>query len=160
MVIRGLENYGHDELAREIALRHLRIVAEVFKSTGTIYEMYAPDAEAPGRNAVGDTSIGDFVGPSGITPILLFVEYGIGLKPDAPTNTLTWRVTSNRRSGCERYRFNGRMATLMAEPLQGKDQGIKISVESDDSFILQVIFSGKEKTFTVTEGRNEFKVTS
>lgn len=160
MVMRGLENYGYNELAREIALKHLNIVAEIFKSTGTIWEMYAPDAKAPGRNAEGNPSLKDFVGWGGIGPILYFLEYGIGLKPDAPTNTLTWRVTSNRRSGCERYRFNGRMATLMAEPLQGKDQGSKISVESDGSFILKVIFSGKEKTFTVTEGRNEFKVTS
>ena len=153
MVIRGLENYGYDELARDIALRHLRIVAKVFERTGTVYEMYAPDAETPGMNAVGETSIGDFVGPSGITPILLFVEHGIGLKPDAPGNQLVWRINSNQRCGCERYRFNGHVADLIAEP--SSDGATRITVRSDAEFLLKVSRNGKAATFRVAAGDND-----
>ena len=45
-----LERYGFDELAREVALKHLDLVAEVTKRTGTIWENYAPDAAEPGRH--------------------------------------------------------------------------------------------------------------
>jgi hypothetical protein len=61
MVIRGLETYGFEDRARELALAHLDLVAQVFKNTGTIWENYAPDALAPGKPAKSD-----FVGWSGI----------------------------------------------------------------------------------------------
>ena len=40
MVIRGLENFGYADLAREIAFEHLDRVASVFEKTGTIWENY------------------------------------------------------------------------------------------------------------------------
>ena len=89
MVIRGLERYGQHALAREIALEHLRTVGEVFQATGTVWENYAPDSASPGKPAKPD-----FVGWTGIVPILYFIEYAIGLKPDAPNNRLTWVLTS------------------------------------------------------------------
>ncbi|MBX7235909.1 MAG: hypothetical protein K1X65_16095 [Caldilineales bacterium] len=153
MVIRGLENYGHAALARDIALRHLRIVAKVFESTGAVYEMYAPDAETPGMNAIGETSIGDFVGPSGVTPILLLIEYGIGLKPDAPKNQLNWTINSNRRCGCERYRFNGRVVDAIAEPSSNGDT--QITIQSDGEFLLSVFRDGRKETFHIVEGKND-----
>ncbi|MEI8374341.1 MAG: trehalase family glycosidase [Planctomycetota bacterium] len=73
MVIRGLERYGKHDLAREIALEQLRMVGEVFRTTGTVWENYAPDATKPGKPAKGD-----FVGWTGIVPILYFLEFGIG----------------------------------------------------------------------------------
>ena len=95
MVIRGLERYGRRDLAREIALEDLRIVAEVFRNTGTVWENYAPDAAVPGKPAMKD-----FVGWTGIVPILYFLEYGVGLQADAPHNRLTWVLTSSKRCGC------------------------------------------------------------
>ena len=83
MVIRGLERCGKHDLAREIALEHLRMVGEVFRTTGTVWENYAPDAAKPGKPAKGD-----FVGWTGIVPIVYFLEYGIGLRADAPNNRL------------------------------------------------------------------------
>ena len=46
--------------------------------------------QTPGKPAKGD-----FVGWTGIVPILYFLEYGIGLKADAPNNRLTWALTSD-----------------------------------------------------------------
>ena len=89
MVIRGLERYGKYDLAAEIALEHLKRIAEVFRATGTLWENYAPDAITP-----GNPSKRDFVGWTGIVPILYFLEYCIGLKADAPNNRLTWALTS------------------------------------------------------------------
>jgi hypothetical protein len=51
MVIRGLEKYGYNELARDIALGQLTNVCAVFDKTHTIWENYAPDSVAPGSDS-------------------------------------------------------------------------------------------------------------
>lgn len=139
MVIRGLERYGYDSIAREIALKHLDLVAEVYRQTGTIWENYQPDSVsfgyvelAPGNNHPVRK---DFVGWSGIAPIVYFLEYGIGLKADAPTRTLHWRLAPNGRSGCERFRFGGIVTSLEAEPTEN---GYRLKILSDAPYTLQL----------------------
>jgi hypothetical protein len=153
MVIRGLERYGKDALTREIAREHLQRVGEVFQATGTVWENYAPDAVQPGRPAKGD-----FVGWTGIVPILYFIEYGIGLVPDAPNNRLTWRLESPKRCGCERFRFNGHTVTLLSEPDAASPGKFVVTVESDAPFELRVRHAGKTWEFAVQAGKNRFAV--
>jgi hypothetical protein len=147
MVIRGLERYGNRRLAREIALEHLSAVADIFEQTGTIWENYAPDAKAPGKPAKRD-----FVGWSGLGPIMYFLEYGIGLAADAPHNQLAWRLESKGRTGCERFRFNGHVVTLIAEASSAKRRGIV--VETDAPFRLRVIADGSEQVFQIRKGKS------
>jgi hypothetical protein len=149
MVIRGLEANGRAALAREIALENLGRVFEVYKKTGTVWENYAADSAAPGK-----PSKRDFVGWSGITPILMLIEHKVGLKPDAATNTLTWRVAATKRIGCERFRFNGHTATLTAAP--AGDGRWKVDVESDGEFVLRVEQSGRARRFSVKRGAQSF----
>jgi len=149
MVIRGLERYGEYVLAREIALEHLRTVGEVFATTGTVWENYAPDAVKPGKPARRD-----FVGWTGIVPISYLLEYGIGLRADAPNNRLTWVLTSTKRCGCERFRFNGHTATLVAQPSNDPAGLVEVTVESDGQFQLWVECHGKRWEFNVKAGKN------
>jgi hypothetical protein len=151
MVIRGLERYGRGALGREIALNHLAIMGEVFQKTGTVWENYAPDAPAPGRPAKSD-----FVGWSGIGPILYLLEFAVGLKPDAASNTLVWEVASAKPLGVERFRFNGHVVSLKAEPAGGDRPSLKLSVGSDGPFKLVVRHGGREETYSVAEGQNAF----
>ena len=151
MVIRGLERYEKHQLACEIALEHLGRVAEVFQATDTVWENYAPDAVTPGKPAKPD-----FVGWTGIVPILYLIEYRIGLKPDAPNNRLTWVLASDKRCGCERFRFGGHTATLIAEPSDTEPETVHLTVESDGAFALRVERKGKRRDFAVEKGKNEF----
>ena len=153
VVIRGLERCGKDSLAREIAQEHLQRVGEVFQTTGTVWENYAPDAAQPGKPAKAD-----FVGWTGIVPIVYFLEYGIGLTPDAEHNCLTWRLESQRRCGCERYRFNGHTATLIAEPEVTPAARTQVTVESDSPFELRIQHGGKTSSFAVQPGKNVFSL--
>ena len=155
MVIRGLENYGYSDLARELALSHLELVAQVFKKSGTIWENYAPDAVEPGKPAKKD-----FVGWSGVAPIMYLLEYGIGMKPDALHNQLVWDLRSDARTGCERFRFNGHVASLVAEPLAAGQGKIRVTVESDADFKLRLLYKGKQVDFSVARGKQEFTVVS
>jgi glycogen debranching enzyme len=153
MVIRGLQRYGKHDLARQIARDDLRIVAEVFKRTGTVWENYAPDAAQP-----GDRAKPDFVGWTGIVPILYFLEFGIGLRPDAPKNELTWTITSDQRCGCQRFRFNGHTVSLVAAPDTPENGKLCVSVQSDGPFRLRVERHGEQSDFAVQTGQNSFTV--
>ncbi len=130
MVIRGLDHCGRHEAARAIAFNDLEITGRVFQETGTLWENYAPDTEAPGEPAKGD-----FVGWTGITPILHLLEYVVGLRPDATSNRLAWDIRGEAEIGCDRYRFNGHEISLKAKPMRG---GVELSIRSDAEFVLSV----------------------
>lgn len=153
MVIRGLEAYGYSDMARKIALQHLNLVAEVYKNTGTIWENYSPEYPKPGKPAAKD-----FVGWSGIGPIMYLLEYGIGLKPDASRNELLWELTTAGRIGCDRFRFNGHTVSLVAEPLPGEPKKVRLTIQSDGNFTLKVAIGNTDKSFAVTHGRQQFTV--
>lgn len=157
MVIRGLEAYGYDELARRLAIQHLNLVSEVYQATGTIWENYSPEKAGAGKPALKD-----FVGWSGVGPILYLLEYGIGLKPDATRNELLWKLqleeASRTRIGCERFRFDGHVVSLLAESDPANDNLVRISVESDGNFSLKVERGGATQTFGVRKGKQVFKV--
>jgi hypothetical protein len=153
MVIRGLENYGYHELARQIALQHLDRVARVYQSTGTIWENYAPEHIAPGRPAQRD-----FVGWSGMGPILFLLEYAVGLRPNAPKNELVWDLPPGQRRGCERFRFNGLVVDLLAEPLGGAGGRFKITVQSSGPLTLSVLCNEQRRLLPVRAGRQEWIV--
>jgi hypothetical protein len=145
MVIRGLEAYDYRDLARQIALDHLRWVAKVLAATGTIWENYSPTELKPGQPARKD-----FVGWSGIAPILYLLEYGVGLRPDAARNRLEWSLPGSR-AGCERYRFNGHVVDLLAD-------GRAVTVNSDGAFDLRVTGGGKTRVFKVRAGKQVFRL--
>ena len=150
MIIQGLEKYGYSDVAREIAMNNLELAARVYEKTGTIWENYSPDHAQQGRPAKAD-----FVGWSGIGPIMYLLEYAIGLRPDARHNRLVWRIEPGARRGCERFRFNGHIVSLIAGPAHN---GETIRVQSDSAFELQTYFQGTERTFTIKVGEQDFDV--
>ena len=83
------------------------------------------------------------------------LEFAIGLTPDARSNTLTWKLTSSRRSGCNRYRFNGHVADLLATPEANK---WRLLVHSDGEFTLKVALGDREKSLSVNNGNNVFVI--
>ncbi|HEY1791495.1 MAG TPA: trehalase family glycosidase [Opitutaceae bacterium] len=147
MVIRGLERYGRAQQARQIALGNLRLMSAVLQKTGTIWENYAPDSESQGRPAKDD-----FVGWSGLGPIDWLLEYALGLKPDAPDNTLDWTPDPDGRSGCRNYRFNGHVCSLEATPLGGGR--FRYSVDADEPFLIRLGRDGDWKTVNIGFGPN------
>jgi len=150
MVIRGLEKYSYDSLAYVIAMNHLENVSQIFVKTGTIWENYAADSLVQGNQARKD-----FVGWSGIAPILYFIEYAIGLKPDASENTLVWNVRTSKRCGMENFRFNSHLTSLIAEP---SVKQLKINVISDGWYNLVVNYHGIVKRVLINPGSNSFTI--
>ena len=145
MVIRGLENYGYDSLAREIAMNHLNSVTEVYRQTGTIWENYAPDSISPGNQ-----SKPDFVGWSGIAPIAYLVEYAIGIKANASENTIELNVTSDKRVGIEKFWFGGKTIDLVCE--ESADNKRMVKIESDGKFFLKLKYKNITKEIDIPGG--------
>ncbi|HVU83625.1 MAG TPA: trehalase family glycosidase [Puia sp.] len=155
MVIRGLENYGYYEQAYQIAMKHLHLVAGVYKKTGTIWENYSPESATYGLHADGSAVEKDFVGWSGIGPIMYFIEYAIGLKANAPKNEIVWMIRSTHPSGCRNFRFNNRVASLLAIPDSSR-QSLKIQVEASAPFTLKIQWNGHARTLAIPKGSNTF----
>jgi len=153
MVIRGLENYGRNDLAYKLAMNHLDNVVRFFEKTGTVWENYAPDFLDK-----GSLSMRDFVGWTGIGPIVYFIEYAIGIKPDAATNTITWDIKSNNRIGVENLWFNNKTLSLICEKPDTKGQR-SITAISDSPFTLKIIYGQKQKTIKIPKDKTiNFKI--
>lgn len=148
MVVLGLEKCGETGLAKEIALNHVDMVAKVFRLTGTIWENYPADAISS-----GNADHQDFVGWSGIGPILFLLRYGIGLHPDGETDRLVWTLDEEMlRSGtvgCRKYWFRGKTADLTADLHEDK---LSIKVSSRKDFDLEVRFRDEVRIFHVDKG--------
>jgi glycogen debranching enzyme len=139
MVVLGLEKTGYHKLAKEIALNHLSIVSKVFEQTGTIWENYPADFISSGN---ADNK--DFVGWSGIGPILYLIQYGIGLSVDKNDNKLMWEIDEQAVSsggiGCKNYWFSGKQVDLEA---QISGENLVVRVQSQDTFELTIIYKEK-----------------
>ena len=76
MVLKGLDAYGKYDMSHEIACEHLDAVVDVFERTNTLFENYAPEY-TDGKANKGSSSMGDFVGWTGLSPISILFEYAI-----------------------------------------------------------------------------------
>lgn len=155
MVIRGLEKYGYDDLARKIAIKHLTIVAKVFENTGTIWENYEPENIAPGK-INGKNVKPDFVGWSGLAPILYFIEYAIGIKANAIKNEIIWIINSKEKIGCKNFRFNNNVVDLFCNEEYNGKRAITINAQS--ALKLKVKYNKKFYKFLVSKGKNIYKL--
>lgn len=157
MVISGLEKYGYNDEAYTIALKHLHLVEDVYKKTGTIWETYSPDSITYGLHKDGSAVVKDFVGWSGIAPIKYFIEYGIGLRANAIMNEITWNLRTTQKAGCKNFRFNNKLVTLMATPAAKQNsEKTKIEVESTGAFLLKINRNGKTNFLSIKPGVNTF----
>lgn len=136
MTVKGLERHGYEALAETIARKNMYTMYTVYRSTGTIWELYSPDMYMPATNETGIYMVKpDFVGWSGLIPISMFIENIIGIVADGSTGRVTWRTSSTARHGIRDLRFSGVTTTLIRE-------GDTITVESTAPYTLVV--NGKE----------------
>ncbi len=158
-IIRGLSLRGHDEFAAEAATRYLGQIYEVYKQTGTVWELYAPDRAAPGTSSLGEKgkpgARPNFVGWTGLGPIAMLIENIIGLRADGPHNRLVWHLDRTDRFGMENFGFGGVTVSLICEKRDSAKSPAKITVKTDQPFELVVIKNGAEKKFNLKPGESK-----
>ncbi len=98
MVLRGLTAQSEDNLAHDLARKHVDCVTQVFKKTGTFWENYSPEKPEQGNPAKPH-----FVGWGGVGPIAVLLEYVFGLRPDFQSGMLVWDIRLTEAHGVANY---------------------------------------------------------
>ncbi|MBD3393123.1 MAG: hypothetical protein GF418_13460 [Chitinivibrionales bacterium] len=155
MVIHGLTACGEHDLAREIAVNHHYYTYETYLQTGTILENYWQ--EGVGKPTAG-SSMTDFVGWSGITPTGTLIEYVIGIKVNAPENTVTWRLRLTEQNGMRNLKWGPGFAHVMdlvADARSSESDPVTVRANSNHAFKLVVDAGFKTKTFDVAAANDQ-----
>jgi hypothetical protein len=144
MVLDGLDRLGEDELAHALGRRHLELVADVARESGTIWENYSPEGPRPGTGARPD-----FVGWGGASVITVGIEHVLGISSRG--DTVTWDLRLLEQHGVRRLPV-GRDATidLLAQARTHADEQPKISARVDAPVLLEIRSAGGIRSVPLT----------
>lgn len=150
MVLKGLDQYCKPQLAYDIACAHLDAVVSVYKDTGTLFENYAPE-KVGGDFKRGSSSMSDFVGWTGLSPISIMFEYVFGIKPNAAENKITWYINLCDRHGIEKYPFgnNGEL-TLVCEERKNAAEKPVVTIKSDVPVTVELFWDEGRQSETIS----------
>ena len=144
MVLKGLEKYGYNDLAYEIACNYLETVVEVFKNTGTVYENYSPEEKRQGFPALDE-----FVGWTGLAPISVLLEYVFGIRPQAQERKIIWRINRLEKHGVQRYPLGDATVELVCESRSTLEEKPCVTIKSDRPITVELVWQGGAETITV-----------
>lgn len=159
MVLKGLDKYKRYDLSHKIAVKYLRAVVEVFKKTGTLYELYAPEYIDDEFSQASQK--GDFVGWTGLAPISVLFEYVFGIKSNTVENKIEWHINLTEEHGVKKYPFgnNGEL-TLICKKRTDIFEKPEIIFESDVPVTLEVFWGENNKqSFTIKNKLIKMEVT-
>ena len=157
MVIKGLEKYGHYELARECAIRHLYFVLEGLmpnedKEPGDLWEAYLPNKE--GRASMKKNSAFPrkrYVLTAGLSTIALMIENVIGLSISLPRKTVDWIIPNLEIMGIENLSLKRNLITILSNK---SSRGWEIQMESEKLYYFTInIIDQKKKTLPIPSGK-------
>jgi hypothetical protein len=154
MTIKGLNEWGYEDLAREIAENDMKCIYLTWKRTGTIYENYSPDQP----DQVGSRSKSDFAGWTGTAPIATFIEDIIGIKINAPENKVSWRLRQTGENGIRNLKWGKSWKNkldMVAKQRTKADDPVEITLSSTADFSLTVDAGFATKTFAIQKGDNQ-----
>jgi glycogen debranching enzyme len=156
MVIKGLENYGYNEFAYQATERYLNGLYNVYKSTGTLWEAYAPDVDLPATNEGGkDLVRKNFVGWTGCGPITLLIENILGIKVNASENTIYWNINRQDTHGIKNLPC-GKVNVSLLYNVKSNNK-FEIIAETDTNLSLVIKSNtGKTKILLLKKGKNKF----
>ncbi|MGZ3425895.1 MAG: MGH1-like glycoside hydrolase domain-containing protein [Polyangia bacterium] len=156
MVVKGLDQTGHDALAREAAANHIAHLAAVYAQPPTdaskiapeqrggdyrtIWECYSAEAARPATRW-DDTyySRQDFVGWSGLGPIALLIEDVLGFDVDGVAGKVVWTMTRTDRHGVERLPVGMHNRVSLVAAARASAAGpATVSVRAEAPFTLEV----------------------
>jgi hypothetical protein len=171
MAIKGLEYNGYLNLAYRSSLNHIDNMWKVFAEfvpdkkrlpykegnipfpahldgTKQIWELYSPEMQEPGTRWDNNFYCRpEFVGWSGVGPIVLMIENVLGIIPDTISGSISWDIRSDKRHGVQGLLFDGRSVDLIMTGL--KDGVPQIEVKSDAVFTLFYTYKGSKYVLEV-----------
>jgi Trehalase len=151
MVQEGLRENGRRNLARDLAQKYLKAVAEAYQQQHTITENLAPDT-AKGYG------VKDFVGWGGIGPVSNLIEYVLGFEVNAPEKTVEWRIERIDRHGITNLPIGNFTASMICERRADSKGECHVNVESNGVFTLRLFLGDRSTDHPIRSGHNEIVV--
>ncbi len=160
--IKGLQQTGHKELAREAVVRILDAMCVVNKDPayGNIWECYSPEAYRPATTEDGELVRAEFVGWGGLAPIALLIENIIGLDFDARENKVIFNLNTREKCGLENMIFNGNNISVVCteyEPFKGRTT-IETEAEKPFKLVINTKYLWDPVEIDVPAGKSTFKI--
>ena len=157
MVVKGLEKYARNDLARECTIRHLYFILDTLhpdgEKKGNIYEAYLPMREGPAKSANKNDNFPRelFLGYTALSTITLMIENVIGLYISLPRKTVDWIVPTIEIMGIEDLSLKRNMITILANK---SGRGWEIRLESEKLYYFTINIIGvKKKTLPIPSGK-------
>ncbi|MCQ2582610.1 MAG: hypothetical protein MJ160_01770 [Treponema sp.] len=157
MVIKGLEKYGHYEVARECAIRHLYFVLEGLmpnenKEPGDLWEAYLPNKEGKASmKGNRDFPKKRHLMTAGLSTIALMIENVIGLSISLPRKTVDWIIPNLEIMGIENLSLKRNLITILSNK---SSRGWEIQMESEKLYYFTInIIDQKKKTLPIPSGK-------
>jgi hypothetical protein len=173
MLVKGLEEYGHYDLAREIAANHIDNIAAVYHGFipdensvafeerfaddyYTIWESYSPELISPSKRKDNSFySSQDYAGGAGIAAVAMLIENILGLSVDGRRNKVKWRINREDRHGIKNFTFRGDKIDLICNPTPNS---YRFTVKCNSPFTLKIECEGKEVVKKINYGNTAFSI--
>ena len=157
MVVKGLEKYARNDLARECSIRHLYYILDTLhpedEKKGNIYEAYLPLKEGAAKSEEGDTDFPreNFLTYTALSTITLMIENVIGLYISLPRKTVDWIIPTLEIMGIEDLSLKRNMITILGNK---SGRGWEIRLESEKLYYFTINIMGlKKKTLPIPSGK-------
>jgi neutral trehalase len=157
MVVKGLEQYGRFEFARECAIRHLYFILDTLhpngEETGDVWEAYQPMKEGPSSSSsLSEFPRRRFIPMTGLITITLMIEDIIGLVISLPRKTVDWTMSTLEAMGIEGLSLKRNMITILSNK---QPRGWEIPLESEKLyyFTIEILADKKKKTLPIPSGK-------
>ncbi|WP_163629800.1 trehalase family glycosidase [Paludibacter sp. 221] len=162
--IKGIEQVGDNAFAKEASERYIEGLYQVFLTTGTLWENYAPEKIdgkfVPGTHDYDSTKFcrTNFVGWTGVGPIALLIENVLGFRLNGADKILTYDLRRTDRHGVENLRMADITTSVICNERRNEKAKAFLTVQSDKPYKLTVLFHDKSSVFDVQPGTNNFIV--
>lgn len=171
--LKGLQQYGYDELAFEEAVRHVNAMADVCKNGAydrygnylyTLWENYSSEYSVPGSTEFSDTqpARANFVGWAGALGIGAVLEDIVGVTIDAAENAVNWNIKLTEAFGVDNLCFYGpegeNFVSLSCKERVSDTSGTEITVKADHGFELHVTAAGHEEVIQAAAGEHSYTI--
>jgi hypothetical protein len=173
MLVKGLEKYGHYDLAGKIASNHIDNISAVYHGFipdenkvafeerfaddyYTIWESYSPEVISPSkREANSFYSRQDYARGAGLAAVAMLIENVLGLEIRAYRNIITWRIRREDKHGIKNLNFRGDKIDLICNPTP---DNYRFTVKCSSPFTLKIECEGKEVVKKIDYGNTAFSI--
>ncbi|OMD12990.1 hypothetical protein BJP48_09315 [Paenibacillus odorifer] len=167
--MKGLHNYGYNELAFQEGIRHLNMLTDVYEAgktddkigQATFWENYSSEYTLMGQRQFDhEYARSHFVGWTGDLVIGSMIEDVIGVRLNAPANKVNWNINLVEEHGISnlymKHQGVANRISLSAAKRKSAASSVQITVTASHDFTLNVTSNGVEKTFQVEAGTHDY----